>query len=67
MNENVFETILSRYPELIEEGLILVGRQIYIKGKYIDLLFKDRHGQKLIVELKKGSVLRKHVGQLMDY
>ena len=54
MNESQFEDILEKYPELIEEGLSLIGRQVWIKGKYIDLLFNDRYGQKLIVELKKG-------------
>lgn len=67
MNESQFEDILMKYPELIEEGLSLIGRQVRIHGKYLDLLFEDRRGQKLIVELKKGAILRKHVGQLMDY
>ena len=67
MNESQFEDILEKYPELIEKGLSLIGRQEWIKGKYIDLLFKDQHGQKLIVELKKGTILRKHIAQLLDY
>ena len=67
MNEREFESILDRYPELIEPGLSLHGRQLPIKGKFIDLLFIDRHDQKLIVEVKNGTILRKHVGQLMDY
>lgn len=67
MNESQFEDILEKYPDLIEKGLSLIGRQVWIKGKYIDLLFKDRYGQKLIVELKKGTILRKHIGQLLDY
>ena len=67
MNESQFENILVKYPELIENGLSLIGRQVGIKGKYIDLLFKDHHGQKLIVELKKGTILRKHIAQLLDY
>jgi Endonuclease NucS len=67
MYEQDFENILARYPELIEIGLSLEGRQVSIKGKYIDLLFKDKHGGRLIVELKRGTVLRKDIGQLMDY
>ena len=67
MNESQFEDIVTKYPNLIEDGLSLMGRQVRINGKYIDILFKDRLGQKLIVELKKGSILRKHIGQLLDY
>lgn len=67
MYEQDFENILARYPELIEVGLSLEGRQVSIKGKYIDLLFKDKHDGRLIVELKRDTVLRKDIGQLMDY
>jgi hypothetical protein len=67
MYEQDFENILARYPELIETGLTLEGRQVSIKGKFIDLLFKDKHRGRLIVELKRGTVLRKDIGQLMDY
>jgi RecB family endonuclease NucS len=58
MRESDFELIISRYPELIENGLVLKGRQVKIQGKAIDLMFEDRHGQKLIVELKRGPILR---------
>jgi len=67
MKEQEFENILERYPELIEQGLSFQGRQVPIGGKFIDLLYVDRYGQKLIVEVKKGAVLRTHVGQLLDY
>jgi RecB family endonuclease NucS len=67
MKEKEFENILARYPELIETGLILEGRQVAVKRKFIDLLFRDRHGGRLIVELKRGTILRKDIGQVMDY
>ena len=67
MNERQFEDIIEKYPELLEEGLIHKGRQVRIKGKAIDLLFEDRHLQKLIVELKVGPIKRDHIGQIMDY
>lgn len=59
--------MLQRYPELIEEDLIFSGRQIRISGKLVDLLYIDRFGQKLIIELKKGIIKREHIAQLMDY
>lgn len=67
MLEKHFENVLQRYPELIEEGLKFSGRQVNVGGKFVDLLFEDRHGQKLIVELKQGIVKREHVAQLLDY
>jgi len=67
MNEREFEDIICRYPELIEDGLSLKGRQVRVKGKRVDVLFQDRHGYKLIVELKKGNVVRRDASQLLDY
>lgn len=67
MKEKQFEEILCRYPELLEEGLTLHGRQVRVRGKIVDLLFKDRYGQKLIVELKQGPIRREHIAQLLDY
>ena len=67
MNEKTFEDILCKYPELIEEGLTFKGRQVIVKGKRVDVMFVDRHGQKLIVELKNGAIRREHIAQLFDY
>ena len=67
MKESVFEQIIAQYPELIEENLKLLGRQVNVKGKFVDVLFEDRYGQKLVVELKVGTIVRKHIAQLMDY
>jgi hypothetical protein len=65
--EKNFENVLHRYPELIEEGLKFSGRQVSVGGKFVDLLFVDRFGQKLIIELKKGVIKREHIAQLLDY
>jgi len=67
MNENQFEGIICDYPDLVEDGLKFVGRQVSVGGKLVDILFEDRHAQKLVIELKVGPILRKHIGQLMDY
>jgi hypothetical protein len=67
MNEREFEDIICKYPELIETGLKVKGRQVTVKGKRIDVLFEDRHGQDLIVEIQKGTVIRDHCSQLFDY
>jgi hypothetical protein len=51
-NEKDFETLLAKYPELIEVGLQLRGRQVVVQGRRMDLLFEDTVGRQLIAELK---------------
>ncbi|MBN2101527.1 MAG: DUF91 domain-containing protein [Candidatus Aenigmarchaeota archaeon] len=66
-SESLFEDIITKYSDLIEDGLQLEGRQVSIYGKRLDLLFKDRFNHKLIVELKINALDRTILGQVMDY
>lgn len=65
--EKDFEALLAKYPELIEDGLRLLGCQVTVQGRRMDMLFQDRLGRKLIVELKWGPIKDEHIGQLMSY
>jgi hypothetical protein len=65
--EKDFEDIISIYPELIEDGLTLIGRQVTIYGRRMDLLFEDKFKRKLIIELKIGSIKDIHIGQVLSY
>lgn len=65
--EKEFECAIVKYPELIEEGLRLVGRQRFVEGRKFDLLFEDRRGNKLVAELKWGPIKDQHIGQIMFY
>jgi len=67
MDEKTFEDIICEYPELIEENLKFKGRQVVVKGKRVDVLFEDRRGQLLILEVKKGAIRRDHLAQIFDY
>lgn len=67
MNEQTFETILAKYPELIESGLAMKGRQMSMYGRRMDLLFEDTFQRKLIVELKVGPIKDQHIGQVLSY
>ena len=67
MKEIDFENILAKYPELVENGLRLVGRQVSVYGRRMDMLFEDINSRKLIVELKSGPILDKHIGQILAY
>ena len=67
MNEKDFEDILVKYPELIEEGLKLIGRQVTIHGRRMDLYFLDSNKRKLIVELKAVTITDRDIGQIIWY
>src|ERR1035437_6432908 len=65
--EKDLEDIISKYPDIIEEGLTLKGRQLTLYGRRMDLLFEDRFKRKLILELKKGPIKDHHIGQILSY
>lgn len=67
LSEGDIEEIIASHPEIIEGGLAFKGRQVTFRGKRVDLILKDRFGDTLIVELKKGIVKREHIGQLAEY
>lgn len=67
MREKDFEDILEKYPDLIEPGLKPIGRQIVIYNRRMDLLYEDRHHNRLIVELKVGPIKDEHLGQILAY
>lgn len=67
IHEKDFEDIIAKYPELIEDGLTLQGRQFSIYGRRMDLLFEDKFRRKLIVELKIGPIKDAHIGQVLSY
>lgn len=63
------EDAIVNDPEkyLNEMGLKLLARQYKIGSYIFDLLFEDRHGGKLIVELQKGTLDRTHTYKILDY
>ena len=65
--EELFETLLVRSPELLVEGLKLIGRQVPTGGGPLDLLGVDQDGRLIVFELKRGSLTRAAVAQILDY
>ena len=61
------EEMLVAHPELLETGLTLVGRQTPTAGGWLDLLGVDRDGRLVIFELKRGTIGRDAVAQVLDY
>jgi hypothetical protein len=68
LDASTYQPIVENPEKFIgEKDLKLVARQ-YRVGSYIfDLLFEDRHGSKLIVEIQKGTLDRTHTYKILDY
>jgi hypothetical protein len=69
LSEKDIENAICQNPEkyLGEKGLRLISRQYRIANYIFDLLFEDRHGAKLIVEIQKGVLDRNHTYKILDY
>lgn len=65
--ERHLEEILVENPELLMPGLTLVGRQTQTEGGPLDLLGVDSDGRLVVFELKRGTLYRDAVAQIIDY
>ena len=66
--EEELEEILVRSPDMLERGLQLVGRQTPMTGGgNLDLLAVDGDGRLVVFELKRGTLSRDAVAQVVDY
>ena len=65
--ENQLEEVLTSCPELLMNGLKLIGRQTETPGGPLDLLGVDADGQIVVFELKRGTLTRDAVAQIIDY
>ena len=65
--EMALEDLLVRNPEMLGAGLKLVGRQTRTQGGWLDLLAVDPDGRLVVYELKRGTLTRDAVTQVLDY
>ena len=66
-SERWLEDNLVSKPELLIPGLTLVGRQTQTEGGPLDLLGVDSDGRLVVFELKRGTLNRDAVAQVIDY
>ena len=65
--EDILEETLVQRPEMLEEGLHLVGRQTPTESGPLDLLGVDAGGRLVVFELKREKLTREAVTQCIDY
>ena len=65
--EGLLEETLVANPNLLIPGLRLVGRQMPTEGGPLDLLGVDEDGRLVVFELKRGTLSREAVAQIIDY
>lgn len=65
--EQRLEDLLVASPDVLLDGLRLIGRQIQTSGGPLDLLGVDPDGRIALFELKRGTLTREAVAQLLDY
>ena len=66
-SEELLEDMLVKNPNLLMAGLRLVGRQTPAAGGQLDLLGVDGAGKLVVFELKRGTLSRDAVAQIIDY
>ena len=65
--EQDLEELLVASPDLLMDGLALIGRQVSTDGGPLDLLGIDADGRLVVFELKRGTLTRDAVAQILDY
>ena len=65
--ENQLEELLISSPDILMPDLRLVGRQTPTESGPLDLLGIDEDGRLVVFELKRGTLSREAVAQIIDY
>jgi RecB family endonuclease NucS len=65
--ERQMHELLARAPEVIEPGLVVVGRERFTDVGPVDLFCRDGEGRTVVVEVKRVRAVAAHVEQLTRY
>ena len=65
--ERDLEDHLVKHLDLIESGLVLIGRQVTIDVGRIDILAEDSNGSRVVIEVKVGDAKDAAIGQIARY
>lgn len=61
------EAWIASHPSIVEEDLLIIGRQVQTKSGPLDLLAIDRRGSLVVLELKRDKLPREVLAQVIDY
>ena len=61
------DVVIAHSADLFGEPLTLLQRKHWVGRYELDLLFEDRHGAHLIMELQRGALDRYHLYKVLDY
>jgi len=69
MLEKDMENLIAQHPSEFfpKEKLTLIGQQYPLKSRKIDILFEDKFGRNIIIEVKRGILSREASGQIIEY
>ncbi|TVQ64270.1 MAG: DUF91 domain-containing protein [Phycisphaerales bacterium] len=65
--ERDLESWIENDPAMLEQGLVVVGRQIRLEGGPLDLLALDPQGRWALIEIKRERLRREVIAQAIDY
>jgi RecB family endonuclease NucS len=65
--ERNIERLITQSPDLIGNGLKLLGSQRRIDDGRLDVLFEDQLGNLIVVEVKLGHIGREAIQQTKNY
>jgi hypothetical protein len=65
--EAMLEDLLVASPDLLGESITLLGRQVPTEGGPLDLWGVDEDGRIVVFELKRDTLTRDAVAQVLDY
>ncbi len=65
--EHLLESWIESDPELVGQGLRIVGRQLRLEAGRLDLLAVDPAGRWVVIEIKAGALYRETIAQALDY
>lgn len=56
ISKKTYMDILCRYPELVEPGLSLRGRNTSVYDHPVDILFDDKYGSRWVVQVRTAPI-----------
>jgi len=65
--EKHLEGWIEQHPDLLQKGLVIVGRQVPVGARRLDLLALDPEGRWAVIEVKRGTCGGEALGQAIEY